>query len=333
MFLRNETMRAAIQEKYGAPDVLAVDEVEVPVVGDDEVLVQIRASAVTQGDRRLRAADFPGFLRFVGRLATGLFGPRHRVPGSNFAGRVVAIGDEVTRFSAGDDVFGGCMHGAHADYITVPEESGIARMPPDADYEEVADLSYGAGTALTFLREYGEIEAGDQVAIIGAAGGVGRFAVQLADHFGAEVTAVCRGDDAEFVRDLGADSVVDYTTADLTGTGRAYDIIFDTSGTATFRESRSSLTRDGRFLSLIVGLPLLFHMAWTWLTGGKRAMVGVAMESRDLLEQVRDLVDAGAIRPVIDSCYPLERIRDAHARLESGRPRGSVVVAIGGPEV
>jgi NADPH:quinone reductase-like Zn-dependent oxidoreductase len=324
-------MRAVAQQAYGAPEVLEIVDIESPSVGTHDVLVEVRASAVTQGDRRLRAADFPGFLGYVGRLATGVFGPRHRVPGTNFAGEVVAVGAEVTRFAPGDDVFGAGMHGAHAERVCVAEASPIASMPPGMGYAELADMAYGAATALTFLRDLAEVEAGDGVLVVGAAGGVGRYAVQLAKHLGAEVTAVCHGDDAALVRELGADAVIDYTTVDFTASAATWDVIVDTSGTARYETARGALTDEGRFLGLIISLRLLFYALVTRLTGGRRAIVGVAADSRDTLEALADVARQGALRALVDRRYPLERIRDAHRRVDSGEGRGSVIVTIAEP--
>jgi len=326
-----DSMRAVVQHSYGSPDVLELAEVPRPEVADDEVLVKIRSSAVTQGDRRLRAADFPGFVQLFGRLITGVFGPRHPTPGTSFAGVVVAVGDEVERFTSGDRVFGGSSHGAHADYLCVAEESPIVRAPTGVEFDELADAAYGAGTALTFLRDIGEVRPEDHVLVAGAAGGVGRFAVQLAAHEGADVTGVCREEDFEFVREMGADYVIDYETEDWTGREGEWDVILDTSGTLGFGACESALTREGRFLGLVISLSLLFHAAWTWLSGRPRAVAGVAVESREQLEDVRNFLESSAFRPVVDSRYPLEGIHDAHRRLETERPRGSVVVTFPDP--
>jgi len=255
-----QSMRAVVQERYGSPEVLELAKVERPTPGADEVLVEVRATAVTQGDRRLREADFPGFIQWFGRFATGLLGPRHSIPGTNFAGRIVAIGDDVTRFAVGDDVFGACMHGAYAEYVCVGEESPIAPMPAESAYDQAAGLAYSAGTAWSFLVDRAEVEPGEQVLVVGAAGGVGRSAVQIATHLGADVTATCRGSDAEFVRNLGADRVIDYTSEDVTDCHSTWDVIFDTSGTARFRDCRDVLDNEGRFVTLLVSLRLIWAM-------------------------------------------------------------------------
>jgi NADPH:quinone reductase-like Zn-dependent oxidoreductase len=322
-------MSAVVYHSYGTPDVLKVADVDRPEVGKGQVLIRVHASPVTQGDRRMRSADFPGFLAIFGRLVAGLTRPRHSIPGTNFAGDVVEVGQGVTQFQAGDRVFGACGHGAHAQYLCVDADSAFAQMPDGMGYEEIAEMPYGAGTALRFLRDMGDVQPGDRVAIVGAAGGVGRYAVQLAKHFGAEVTAVCRGSDMDFVRDLGADHVVDYQMQPFPGDEGPFDVIFDTSGSLRFRTCRNALSDNGRFLSLVMSPDLLVHMAWTAIRGGKRAKTGVALESREILNDLADLVDDGVLTPVVDRSYPLVRIRDAHERLEGSHPAGSVVVTMG----
>lgn len=319
-------MRAAMNTTYGAPNVLSTTEVSRPAIGERDVLVEVRASVVSQGDRRLRAADFPGISK-IGRLMVGLFRPKHPIPGSMFAGRVTAVGAAVTHFAVGDDVFGSCLHGAHAEYLAVPEDSGIARMPAGLSYDEAAAVPYGATTAVVFLRDLAKVERGERVLIVGASGGVGRFAVQLAHHLGAHVTGVCSRDH-ELVRALGADQVIDYTREDFTENGEHYDVILDTAEGNRFGRSRGSLTARGRYLSLYLSVSLLFQMAITALRKGHRAICGVAMADRTLMESVRELVEDGALRPVIARRYPLERIAEAHALLEAGRPSGSVVIDI-----
>lgn len=325
-------MKAAIVNAYGSPDVLTIDQVEVPAIGDRDVLIRVHASPVTQGDRRLRSSDFPGFTWLPGRLMTGLSRPRNRIPGTQFAGRVVAIGDAVTRFEVGDDVFGGTMHSAQAEYLSMPEDGALARMPGELGHAEAAAVPYGAVTALHFLRDMARVQPGERVLIVGASGGVGRFAVQIARHLGAEVTGVASGDLA-LVRELGADRVIDYRTEDITGgdrdDDRRYHVIFDTSGALGFRRARHALTATGRFLSLMMSIPLLFQTLITAIfRKGRRALTGVALATPELLEQVRELVDTGAIRPVLDRRFPLKRIADAHVRLETARPHGSVVVTL-----
>lgn len=321
-------MKAATTRSYGSPDVLETKDLPTPAIGDHDVLIEVHASPVTQGDRRLRSADFPGMGWLPGRLMTGLVRPRHPVQGTCFAGRVTAVGREVTRFAPGDDVFGSCMHGAHAEYLAMPEGGPVARMPAGLSFDEVAAAPYELLTAIVFLRELGGLQAGERVLILGAAGGVGRAAVQLAKHLGADVTGVCSARSAALVRDLGADRVIDYATTDFAAEGHRYDLILDTAGVSGFRRARGSLTPRGRYLSLLVSTTLILWAAWTRLAAGPRAGFGVALPSAERMEQLRALLEQGAVRPVVDRRYPLEQIGEAHARVESGHPQGSVVVTM-----
>ncbi len=325
-------MKAIIQTRYGAPDVLTLAEADRPTTGDHDVLVQVAASPVTQGDRRLRAADFPGIAWLPGRMMMGLLRPKNRVPGTVFAGTVAAVGASVTRFAPGDTVFGMCSAGAQAEYVAVAEDGVIARVPACLDLAEAAALPYGALSALTFLRDLGQVQPGQQVLVVGAAGGVGRYAVQLARHLGATVTGVCSTADVALVRGLGAHHVIDYRDEDFTDrAGRGYDVILDTSGTARFRTSRRVLTPTGRFLSLEMSAGLFAHMAWTALRGGQRAIFGISQPTAADLETIGALVDAGALSPTLDSTFPLALTAEAHARVERHRPRGEVVVTVAPP--
>lgn len=320
-------MRAAMNTEYGTPEVLRVTEADRPVPGPREVLVEVRASVVTQGDRRLRSADFPGISALFGRLLIGVFGPRHPVAGTMFSGRVAAVGAEVTRFAVGDDVFGGVDHGAYAEYLTLKEDGAIAAKPDGLDHGEAAAIPYGAGTSLTFLRDMAKVEPGERVLIVGATGGVGRMAVQVAKHLGAHVTAV-GSRDAELAAALGADAFIDYTAEDFTARDAAWDVIFDTTEGDHFRAFRGSLTATGRYLSLYLTPRLLLEMAFTALRRGPRAMGGVAMGSAEGTEDLRALVEAGAVRAVVAERYPLDAIAEAHRALEGRRLSGDVVVEI-----
>jgi NADPH:quinone reductase-like Zn-dependent oxidoreductase len=320
-------MQAATNERYGDPEVLSLSEIPKPIIRPKEILVQVRASDVTQGDRRLRAADFPGLSAFFGRLMFGFFSPRNSVGGTSFAGRVVEVGAEVTRFAVGDDAFGGVMRGAYAEYLAVPEDDALAKMPANTSYAEAAALPYGAVTALVFLRDLAKVQPGERVLVVGASGGVGRMAVQMAKHLGAHVTGVV-GRDEDLVRSLGASEVINHKEEDFTKSGKRWDVIFDATEGEHFRSFRASLTSVGRYLTLYMTMRVLFQMAFTAMRGGPRAIAGVALGAAGQLEDVRALVEEGALRPVIAERYPFEEIVSAHARLEGRRPRGSVVVEI-----
>ncbi|MEX1367901.1 MAG: NAD(P)-dependent alcohol dehydrogenase [Nannocystaceae bacterium] len=321
-------MQAAIHHQFGAPQVLQMQEVEPPAVGDDQILVQVHASPVTQGDRRLRAADFPGIGAVVGRLMFGVLRPRYPIPGTMFAGKVVAVGPKVTRFSVGDDVFGSCDSGAQAEYLAVGQDSAVATIPEGIGYDEAAATPYGAGTALGFLRDVAKVQAGERVLIVGAAGGVGRFAVQIARHLGAHVTGVCRGRDAAMVTELGAHEVIDYTQQDYTRGGEIYDVIFDTASGDGFRTAKASLSERGRYVTLYMNLRTVFQMLVTAILGGPKVAASVVVGSQALTQDVAELLACGAIWPVIGARLPLARIADAHARLETGGTAGAVVVSV-----
>jgi NADPH:quinone reductase-like Zn-dependent oxidoreductase len=321
-------MKTATQNTYGSAKAIHIVEVERSSIGDQDVLVQVFSSLVTQGDRRLRSGDFPGITFLPGRLAMGPFRPYKRFPGTMFAGRVVAVGKAVTRHRVGDDVFGSAMSGAYAEYLAMAQDGPISRMPANLDYAEAAALPYGALTALTFLRDFAKVQSSESVLVLGASGGVGRFAVQIAKHLGAEVTAVCSARNHELVRSLGADYTIDYRTEDFRDNGKHYDVVFDMIGAVRFDEVRASLSASGRFLSLITTARMLWAMFTTWMTGGQRAMVGVALPNQAGLDDVRQLAEQGAIRPVLGRSFELERIQEAHAHLEAGGTRGSVVVTV-----
>lgn len=320
-------MQAVVQDRFGSPTALTLAEVTPPRVGDLDVLVDVHASAVTHADRRIRAGDFPGIVRIPAHLAMGVTGPRNR-PGTMFAGRVVEVGSAVTRFQVGDDVFGSALEegGAYAERIAVPEDRRIARMPTGLRYAEAAALPYGAVTALIFLRDLADVHPGEKVAILGASGGVGAFAVQIARHLGAEVTAVCGAQDADLARSLGAHHVVDYRTEDFR-TGR-YDVILDTLGASSFGASRPALTPTGRYLCLVASARLLFDVLVTALVGGQRVFTSTSPGTSQHLEDVREMVERGALQPVVGREFPLARVAEAHAHHEAGRTRGTVVLTV-----
>lgn len=328
-------MRAIIYTEYGAPDVLQLKEVPTPAPQDNEILVRIRATSINYGDLLARKfgevtpAEFnmPGPLWLLARVAFGWSKPRVNTLGSEFAGEVAAVGAAVSRFQVGDPVFGytGQRMGANAEFICVPEDGIVARRPSNLSDAEAAALPYGALTALTLLRHVA-ITPGRRVLIIGASGGIGAAALQLARHQGAEVTAVCGTQRAALVRELGADHVIDYTCEPLGAQGRTYDVIIDILGRSTFAQCRPLLTPDGRYLRVSFKVRELLQMAWTSRRGGQRVICAFSDEKPADLETIRELAEAGAIRSVIDRCYPLEQTAEAHRYLEAGARRGQVVI-------
>jgi NADPH:quinone reductase-like Zn-dependent oxidoreductase len=322
-------MKAITCRRYGPPEVLALEEVETPTPKDDEVLIRVHATTVTSGDRRVRAGDAPAGFGLLMRLAIGISGPRRPILGIELAGVIEAAGKSVRRFEAGDAVFAidGARMGGYAEYKCLPEDGAVALKPPSMSFTEAAAMSFGGTTALDFFRR-GELRPGERVLVNGASGAVGTAAVQLAHHFGAEVTAVCSGANAELVRSLGANHVIDYTREDFTDHGESYDLIVDTAGTAPYSRVRRSLTRAGRLLLVLAGLPAMLPIPWVALTSRRRIFAGPATERAEDLCRLAELADTGAFRPVIDRHYPIAQIVEAHRYVDSGRKRGNVVVTL-----
>jgi NADPH:quinone reductase-like Zn-dependent oxidoreductase len=322
-------MKAAVFTRYGPPDVLEIKDVEKPVPRDNEVLVRVYATTVCAADWRMRKAD-PFMVRFM----NGLSGPRKfNVLGAEFSGTVESVGKAVTRFKEGDEVFGspGFKFGAHAEYICLPEDGLLAMKPVNMTFEEAAAVLFGGFSALHFLKKAG-IQAGQNVLIYGASGSVGVFAVQLAKHFGASVTGVCSTANLDLVKSLGADAVVDYTREDFSRAGRVYNIVFDTVGKSGFSRSLKSLKRGGPYV-LVGGsgrlssiLELVLRGIWVSVTGTAKVISGVARATGEDLAFLKELIQAGKLKTVIDKRYPLAEIAEAHRHAEAGHKKGHVVV-------
>jgi NADPH:quinone reductase-like Zn-dependent oxidoreductase len=318
-------MRAVVHDRYGPPEVLRIGEVARPVPKEDEVLVRVYASTVTRGDAMgVRSVQY----RFT-RLFTGVRRPRRTIFGTEFAGRVEAVGAVVSEFRVGDDVFG-IKGGASAEYVTVPESGVIATKPDGLTYEEAAAIPDGSLLALTMLRPV-EPLGGKGVLVYGAAGSIGTGAVQLlVHHFEADVTAVCDGKDVEFVRSLGAQRVLDRFREDFTRNGETHDVIFDAVGKLSFRRCRRSLNRGGVYVTADLGF--MYHVPLaalvTRLVGSRRAKLGFGRYRKEDLGLVKELVDAGKYRPVIDRRYVLDEIVEAVRYVESGQKTGNVVLRV-----
>jgi NADPH:quinone reductase-like Zn-dependent oxidoreductase len=323
-------MKAAVYERYGPPDVVSIGDVPKPEPGPKDLLVEVRATTVTTADWRFRAAAFPGVMFLPGRLMAGVFGPRKKVLGGEFAGRVAAVGDDVALFRPGDDVFGFAGMGAHAEFLTVPEDGPVVVKPVGLGDDEAAAMPFGALSALVFLRDFARLQSGERALVIGASGGVGVHAVQLARHLGAAVDAVCGPANIDLVRSLGADRVYDHTRDDFRGDAETWDVIIDPVGRSSFPACREALRPGGRHVFLEFGLAEMLQALATSLAGNKRVVIGISGDRKEDLQFVADLLAAGAVRPVIDSRYPLDRIAEAHARVETRHKRGSVVVEVGG---
>jgi len=320
-------MKAIVYDRYGPPEVLRLEEVQLPGAGPGEVRVRVRAASVTTADWRLRASAFPGVLWLPGRLMTGLFRPRNRVLGLDFAGEVDAVGDGVSRFATGDRVFGFAGKGAHAEYLVMPEAGAIAATPEDLSDPEAAALPFGALSALVFLRDYAGLLPGQSVAVVGASGGVGAYAVQVARALGARVTGIASAGSRGFVLGLGAERFVDYGVEDFTFGAERYDLVLDTVGATDFSRARRVLAPSGLFLPLNFGLREIVQSLRTRLRSGPRVTIGVSGDTAADLEALKTMIAEGQLRPVIDSIYPLGRIAEAHAHVETRHRRGAVVIS------
>jgi NADPH:quinone reductase-like Zn-dependent oxidoreductase len=322
-------VKAILYERYGPPDVLQLKEVEKPTLKDNEVLVRVYATTVTKYDCWMRSSTAPPGFGLPMRIASGIRKPKKPILGTDLAGEIEAVGKDVTRFRKGDLVFGyhGMSMGAYVEYLCLPETGVLALKPANMTYEQAAAVPQGALTALFFLRK-GGIQSGHKILVLGASGGIGLFAVQLAKYFGAEVTGVCSTAKLELVKSVGADEVVDYTKEDFTERGESYDIIFDTVGKSPFSGSVRSLKKEGFYLSATFGLPRLFRILWFKLTSGKNEFSGLLKETTEDLIFLRELIEAGSLRAVVDRCYPLEQAAEAHRYVEAGRKQGSVVITV-----
>jgi NADPH:quinone reductase-like Zn-dependent oxidoreductase len=328
-------MKAIVWTKYGPPDVLQLKEVEKPTPKEDEVLIRIYATTVTAGDCELRSLKFPIYLSLPMRIWIGFLKPKGTtIPGTELAGEIEAVGQDVKRFKEGDQVFGsaGMGFGANAEYICLPEEpgemeGGVAIKPANMTYEEAAAVPFGGRDALHFLR-LGNIQSGQRILINGAGGSIGTFAIQLAKHFGAEVTAVDSTAKLDMLRSIGADQVIDYTQEDFTTIGQTYDVIFDVIGKMSFSRSERSIKQNGTYL---LANPLGSQMVrgpWTRMTSSKKVIMQTASPTTEDLITLKELIDAGKIKSVIDRRYPLEQVAEAHRYVEKGGKLGNVVITV-----
>jgi NADPH:quinone reductase-like Zn-dependent oxidoreductase len=322
-------MKAIIYEKYGPPDVLQLKEVEKPVPKNNEILVKIKAATVTSGDVRLRKAD-----PFAVRTFNGLLKPKNQILGVEFTGEVESLGKDVKLFNTGDKVFGSAStgFGTYAEYKCIGEDEVVALKPTNITFEEAASVPFGGLTSLHFLSK-ADIEKGQKVLIYGASGSLGVAAVQLAKSFGAEVTGVCSTANLELVKSLGADDVIDYTKEDFTRNGVIYDVIYDTVGKSPFSGSVKSLKDKGYYLRAVhISPSSLARGMWTKITSSKKVIGGISEDNKEKLIFLKELIEAGKYKPVIDRRYPLEQIAEAHRYVEGGHKKGSVVITVKGQE-
>ena len=330
-------MKAIICTEYGPPEVLKIKEVEKPTPKENEILIKVYATPVNFGDIMARnfkeispgKFNMPFLLWLPSRFAFGFGKPRINILGSEFAGEVVSIGKDVKRFKLEDQVYGYCgmSMGAYAEYLCMPEKGTVAIKPSNMTYAEAAAVPYGAIMALSLFRKV-NIQSGQKVLINGASGGIGSAAVQLAKYYGAEVTGVCSTPRLEYVKSLGADKVIDYTKEDFTQNGETYDLIFDILGKSSFSRSKKSLSQNGIYLLASFKERHLLQMLWTSLIGSQKVICALATERPEDLAFIKDLVEAGKYRSIVDRCYPLEQAAEAHRYVEKGHKKGSVVITL-----
>ncbi|MFC1983788.1 NAD(P)-dependent alcohol dehydrogenase [Chloroflexota bacterium] len=319
-------MKAIVYEKYGPPNVLRLKEVEKPTPKDDEVLIKIHATTVNRTDCALRKAA-----PFISRFITGLIRPKKTILGTEFAGKIEAVGKNVTSFKVGDKVFGfsGNDFGAHAEYMTMPEEGSLTTMPANMTYEEAAPSTEGAHYALSFIRK-ANMQSGQRILINGATGAIGLAAVQLVKYFGADVIAVCSTKNVALVKSLGADKVLDYTKEDFTKDDQMYDAVFDTVGKSSFSRCKPLLKPGGIYISSELGYmaqnPILALV--TPIIGNKKVMFPIPIHSDENIVLFKKLIEAGKFKGVIDRCYPLEEIVEAYKYVETGQKIGNVVITV-----
>jgi len=328
-------MKAIVWTKYGPPDVLELREVEKPTPKDNEVLIQIYATTVTAGDCEMRSLNFPVYLSLPMRLWRGILKPKENsILGTELAGEIESVGKDVKHYKEGDQVFGsaGLNLGANAEYICIPEEpgemeGGITLKPDNMTYEEAATVPFGGRDALHFLRK-GNIRNGQRILINGAGGSIGTYTVQLAKHFGAEVTAVDSGGKLDMLLSIGADHVIDYAEEDFTQRDEIYDVIFDVVGTVSFSHTAGSISPNGTYLLANPRVPQMFGGLWTRIRSSKKVVMETASGTTEDLIYLRELVEAGQLKSVVDKTYPLEQIVEAHRYVETGAKMGNLVITV-----
>lgn len=317
-------MKAAVYTQYGLPDVLQLKDVAKPAPKENEILIRIKATAVNSGDVRLRKAD-----PLAVRLFFGLLKPKITILGSVFSGEVESVGKQVKRFNMGDQVFGhtDMRFGAYAEYICLPEDGSLALKPAGISHDEAAAIPFGGVAALHFIKR-AMIQANQKVLIVGASGAVGSAAVQLAKSYGAMVTGVCSTSNIDLVKSIGADKVIDYTKEDFTQQGQIYDLIFDAVNTISVSRSLTSLAKNGIMILSAAGMNEMFQGLWISLTSKKKVITGVVSHQAADIIFLKELIESGKFKPVIDRTYPLEQIAEAHAYVDKGHKRGNIVIHI-----
>jgi NADPH:quinone reductase-like Zn-dependent oxidoreductase len=330
-------MKAIVYSEYGPPDVIQLEEVTKPDPKDNEILIRVCATSVNYGDITARKFsqitpgefNMPAPLWLPARISFGWNKPKINILGSELAGEIEAVGKEVRKFRPGDQIFAylGMHMGANAEYVCMPEDGTVALKPANMTFEEACAIPYGGIMALSILRKV-NIQAGQRVLINGASGGIGSLAVQFAKYFGAEVTGVCSSPRLEYVRSLGADKVMDYTREDFTQNGETYDVILDILGKSSFSRCKNSLTQNGCYLLASFKMKPIFQMLWTSMFGSKKVICAMASEKAKDLVFIKELIEAGKIKTIIDRRYPLEQTAEAHRYVELGHKKGNVIVTV-----
>jgi NADPH:quinone reductase-like Zn-dependent oxidoreductase len=319
-------MKAVIYAEYGPPEVVELKEVVKPAPKENEVLIKVYATTVNRTDCGFRSANY-----FITRLFSGLFSPKNKILGNEFAGEIEAVGNKIASFNVGDKVFGynDSKFGAHAEYMTMEENEAIAPMPVNITFEEAAPITEGGHYALCDIRA-AKIKSGQNILIYGASGAIGSAAVQLAKYFGAKVTAVCSTKNIELVRSLGADVVIDYTRQDFTKTNQAYDFVFDAVGKSSFSQCKQLLTKNGIYISTELGKNSenIFLALLSLIIPGKKVLFPFPTINKEDVFFFKELVETGRYKPVIDRKYPLEQIVEAYKYVETGEKTGNVVLII-----
>ncbi|OEH92783.1 NAD(P)-dependent alcohol dehydrogenase [Bacillus solimangrovi] len=322
-------MKAIICTKYGSPEVLQLNEVEKPTPKDNELCIKVKATTVTVADFRMRSFTIPPSFWLPARLTLGLTKPKNPILGVELAGEVESVGKDVKLFKEGDQVFAATLEnfGAYAEYKCLPEDGPIALKPSNITYEEAAAIPIGARTALHYLRKC-NIKNGQKILIYGASGSVGTYAIQLAKYFGAEVTGVCSSANLELVKSLGADKVIDYTEENFTRKLEMYDVILLAVDKCPFSICNRSLNKDGIYLNVTAPVKSL-RMMWTSLISNKKIIVGQKPpEKAEDLAYLKQLIEKGVLKPVIDRNYPLEQIIEAHRYVDTGHKKGNVTITV-----
>lgn len=317
-------MKAAIYTQYGSPEVFQIKRVSKPTPKHNEILLRVKATAVNSGDVRLRKAD-----PFAARFIFGLIRPKINILGSVFSGEVESVGEDVKHFKVGDAVFGhtDMRFGAYAEYICLPEDGSLALKPVNISHNQAAVIPFGGVTALHFIKK-ASIKPGQKVLIVGASGAVGSAAVQLAKSFGAIVTGVCSTSNIDLVKSIGADKVIDYTKEDFTQNGEIYDLIFDAVNTISLARALKSITQNGIMILSAAGMSEMLQGLWFSMTSNRKVMTGVIRHKAADIVLLKELIEAGKFKPIIDRSYPLEQIAEAHTYVEKGHKKGNVAIEV-----